>query len=90
MMSDTIASGPRAPSRPIFITTVVVASAVLFGLRLLFNLPVLLGGRVPLVEAILSVVTTALTIAAAIQLFAPDARVWFGERPASAGEEKEA
>lgn len=27
-MSDLVASGPRAPSRPIFITTVVVASAV--------------------------------------------------------------
>lgn len=61
----------------------VVAFATLAGVRLAFNLPVLLGGRVAIAQVLLAFATTGLSIAAAAFLFADDARAWFGEDAAS-------
>ncbi|SEK55611.1 hypothetical protein SAMN05216382_0639 [Sphingomonas palmae] len=58
---------------------IVVVLAGLSALRFLFNLPAALGGAMGAPSLILSVLTTALGVAAAAMLFRFDARAWFGE-----------
>lgn len=58
---------------------IVVVFAGLSALRFLFNLPAALGGAMGAPTLILSVLTTALSVAAAAMLFRLDARAWFGE-----------
>lgn len=48
-------------------------------MRFLFNVPLLLGGQIAALDLILALATTALAVAAAVLLFAADAREWFGE-----------
>lgn len=62
-----------------WIAVIFIALGLLGGIG---NLMTLLGGHSPNVPAsLLSLVVTLMQVAAAVMLFRPDARLWFGETP---------
>lgn len=70
----------RAPS--VVAKWVVVVFAAFGALSILLSLGTLLMGRAANgTTMMLSIVSNALYVAAAVQLFAADARLWFGELP---------
>lgn len=58
---------------------VVTILTGLAAVRFAINLMVVAGGKVPVTALLLSAAILALSVAAAVQLFRPDARLWFGE-----------
>lgn len=58
---------------------VVVAFAALSGLGVITGLLALASGRVALLPNLIGVTSSALHVAAAVLLFRPDAKTWFGE-----------
>lgn len=59
-----------------WIVTVLTGMAAL---RFLLNLLVVMKGTIPVTAIALSFAIVALSVAATVQLFRPDARLWFGE-----------
>lgn len=69
----------RAPS--IVAKWVVAAFAALGGIGIIVSLGALALGNAALGVTITSLVVNAIYIAAAVQLFDPEAKLWFGETP---------
>ena len=62
---------------------VVTVFAALSLLGIARNLYALASGTVPLFATLLAVLVSLLYVAAAVMLFKPDAKIWFGEEPAN-------
>lgn len=75
----------RASAAAKWVVTVLTGLAVV---RFALNLMVVAGGKVPVTAVLLSAAITVLGVAAVVQLFRADARVWFGEG-LEPGEEEE-
>ena len=61
---------------------VVTVFAALSLLGIARNLYALVGGTVPLLSTLFAILVSVLYVAAAVMLFKPDAKLWFGEEPA--------
>jgi len=61
---------------------VVTVFAALSLLGIARNLYALVSGTVPLLPTLLAILVSVLYVAAAVMLFRPDAKLWFGEEPA--------
>ena len=62
---------------------VVTVFAALSLLGIARNLYALVGGTVPLLSTLFAILVSVLYVAAAVMLFKPDAKLWFGEEPAA-------
>ncbi len=61
---------------------VVTVFAALSLLGIARNLYALVSGTVPLLSTLFAILVSVLYVAAAVMLFKPDAKLWFGEEPA--------